>query len=264
MAYIMSNMTVKEMKEALLKTKTVIIPMGSTEQHGYHLPLSCDMYNAVEVPHRVADRINAVVAPPINYTYSGGELFGTVNVSPQVLSLYLMDICSEFMRMGFKNICTFMGHGGTLNMAAVTDAMRMILKKNNHRDDLIFSVIRSWELSPTWLEIFNKGPQRDIHAGNVETSLMMYWKPEQVRSKFELDRPEVAGMLRTDPDWYEVEEKAIEHSFVVGRPYQRKAIEVGVMGFPEQATVDLGELISREMEEGLVGYIKMLNEFVKK
>ena len=50
------------------------------------------------------ERLNAVVAPTVNYCFSGGELMGTVNVSPQVFGLYMMDICCEFVRMGFKNI----------------------------------------------------------------------------------------------------------------------------------------------------------------
>ena len=88
MGYIMEYMTVKDIEEALKKTKTVIIPFGCVEQHGYHLPLSTDMHFASEIPRRAADRLNAVIAPTIPYTFSGGELPGTVNVSPQVFSLY--------------------------------------------------------------------------------------------------------------------------------------------------------------------------------
>ncbi|MBQ4039899.1 MAG: creatininase family protein, partial [Oscillospiraceae bacterium] len=100
----MVNMTVKDMQQALEKTKTVIIPVGVVEQHGYHLPLSVDIHNAEQPLKRAGERLNAVVAPTVNYCFSGGELTGTVNVSPQVFGLYMMDICCEFVRMGFKNI----------------------------------------------------------------------------------------------------------------------------------------------------------------
>ena len=59
MAYFMSRMTVKEMKEALEKTKTVIIPTGVVEQHGYHLTLATDIHNATRPLEIAADRLNA-------------------------------------------------------------------------------------------------------------------------------------------------------------------------------------------------------------
>ena len=63
MSYIMENMTVKEMQEALASTRTVVIPVGVVEQHGFHLPLSTDIHNAREVVVRAAPRMQAVVAP---------------------------------------------------------------------------------------------------------------------------------------------------------------------------------------------------------
>jgi len=263
MAYIMENMTVKDMEEALKNTKTVIIPVGIIEQHGYHLPLSTDIYNATEVPRRAADRINAVIAPAVPYCYSGGELQGTINVSPQVFSLLIMDICSEFARMGFKNIVIFLGHGGTDNRIALKSALQMLLRRNPHLRDITLSLVECWELSPTWHEAMTKGVERDFHAGLVETSLMMYWKPELVKDTVEMDEPEIARMMRTDQDWFETSEKNIDHKFVIPRTFQRKEIKVGVMGFPEKASRELGEKISKEMEDGLVEYIDMLNKHVK-
>ncbi|HHW49060.1 MAG TPA: creatininase family protein [Clostridiaceae bacterium] len=263
MAYIMENMTVKDMEEALKNTKTVIIPVGIVEQHGYHLPLSTDIYNATEVPKRVADRINAVIAPVVPYCYSGGELLGTVNVSPQVFSLLIMDICSEFARMGFKNIVIFLGHGGTDNKIALKSALQMLLRRNPHLKDITLSLVECWDLSPTWHDAMTKGAERDFHAGWVETSLMMYWKPELVRDAIVMDEPEVARMMRTDQDWFETSEKNVDHEFVIPRTFQRKEIKIGVMGFPGKASRELGEKISKEMEDGLVEYINMLNEHEK-
>jgi len=263
MAYIMENMTVKDMEEALKRTKTVIIPVGVVEQHGYHLPLSTDIYNATEVPKRAADRMNAVIAPAVPYCYSGGELPGTINISPQVFSLLITDICSEFARMGFRNIVIFLGHAGTDNRIALKNSLQMILRRNPHLRDITFSLVECWELSPTWLEAFNKGVERDFHAGYVETSLMMYWKPELVRDTIEMDEPYIARMMRTDQDWFETSEKNIDHKFVIPRVFQRKEIKVGVMGFPEKASKELGEKISKEMEDGLVEYINMLNKHVE-
>lgn len=75
-----------------------------------------------------------------------------------------------------------------------------------------------------------------------------------------MDEPEVARMMRTDQDWFEMSEKNIDHKFVIPRVFQREEIKVGVMGFPEKATKELGEKVSKEMEDGLVEYINMLNK----
>ena len=262
MAYFMENMTVKDMGEALTKTKTVIIPVGIIEQHGYHLPLSTDIYNATEVPQRAGDRLNAVVAPAVPYCYSGGELLGTVNISPQVFSLLMMDICSEFARMGFKNIVALLGHAGTDNRIALKNSLQMILKRNPHLNDITLSLVEVWDLSPTWLSYFKMEPEHDFHAGEVETSLMMYWKPELVRDTIEMDEPEISMMMRTDQDWFEMIDKKVDHRFIIPKVTQRKEIKVGVMGFPRRATKELGEKICNEMVNGLVDYIELLNRNV--
>lgn len=260
MSFIMENMTVKDMEEALKQTKTVIVPVGVVEQHGYHLPLSTDIHNATEVPRRCGDRLNAVVAPTVPYCYSGGELLGTVNISPQVFSLLIMDICSEFARMGFKNIIVLLGHGGTDNKQALKSSLQMILRRNPHMKDISLSLVECWNLSPTWLECFAMTPEHDFHAGLAETSLMMYWKPELVRDEVEMDEPEISKMMRSDQDWFEISEKIIDHEFIVPRTFQRKEIKVGVMGFPEKADRQLGEKICNEMVEGLIEYVNLLNQ----
>lgn len=259
MAYFMEEMTVKDMNEALKRTKTAIIPVGVVEQHGFHLPLSTDIHNSYELAKRASDRINAVVAPSVNYCYSGGELMGTINISPQVFSLLITDICLELARMGFRNIAVLLGHAGTDNKNALRSSLQMILKRNPHLTDLTLSLVECWELSPSWMECFRMEPEHDFHAGMAETSLMMYWKPELVREKVEMDDPEISRMMRSDQDWFEVSEKKIDSRFIIPRTYQRKEIRVGVMGFPEKASRELGEKICMEMVEGLAEYIELLN-----
>jgi len=264
MAYFMDKMTVDELKEVIetKRVKTVIIPVGVVEQHGYHLPLSTDIHNATEVPKRAGERLKAVVAPTIPYCYSGGELTGTVNVSPQVFSLYVMDICGEFVRMGFENVVVFLGHGGTDNKAALESCLKTLLRRMPESESakITFSLVGCWELSPLWMSYFNMTPEHDFHAGLAETSLMMYWHPELVKKEnICTDTPEISRMMRTDCDWYEVSEKKIDHKFMLPRTYQRKEIEVGVMGFPEKASPEIGGKISNEMIDGLIEYIEMLN-----
>jgi creatinine amidohydrolase len=128
--WIMEFMTVQEMREALRETRTAILPIGVIEQHGYHLPLNTDVYNAYEIAKRVAAVASCVVAPPVNYSFSGGELPGTVDISPQTLSLLVMDLVKSLADQGFASVILLLGHGGSENQRAVLDAADMFLRRN--------------------------------------------------------------------------------------------------------------------------------------
>lgn len=263
MAYYLEHMTVKDMIENIKTVKTIILPVGVIEQHGYHLPLGTDIYNATEVANRAGEKLEVVIAPAIPYCYSGGELPGTINVSPQVFSLLIMDICSEFIKTGFKNIVVLLGHAGTDNKAALKTSLQMMLKRSGTLEGVTVSMVECWELSPTWLDFFRLEPEHDFHAGWVETSLMMHWKPELVGKEIVMDDPETSRMMRSDQDWFEIEEKNLDHRFIIQKLKQRDEIKVGVMGFPEKATAELGRKICDEMVEGLIAYINLLDKSVK-
>lgn len=104
-------------------------------------------------------------------------------------------------------------------------------------------------------------PEHDFHAGLIETSLMMYWKPELVQiENMQMDDEHTSKMMRTDQDWFEKREKPLDHPFVVEKVGQRDEIEVGVMGFPERATKEIGKKVCNEMVAGLVKYVDYLEE----
>ena len=112
-ARIMAEMTVKEMRDGLKKCQTVILPIGCVEQHGYHLPLGTDIHNAVEISRRVSARTGCLVAPAVHYSFSGGMLPGTINVSPATVTSLLGDIATSLHVQGFRTIGFLLGHGGS-------------------------------------------------------------------------------------------------------------------------------------------------------
>ena len=70
-AKLMENMTVKDVRSAFRDTRTILVPLGVVEQHGYHLPLSTDIHNAYEVCKRVSEKTGSVVAPPCSCSSLG-------------------------------------------------------------------------------------------------------------------------------------------------------------------------------------------------
>jgi creatinine amidohydrolase len=100
----MEEMTVKEMVAALKRVRTAIIASGGTEQHGYHLPLSTDYTSAYEIAKEVSRRTNCLVPPPLCYSFSGGKLPGTTDISPEttarVRTETLVGIVQSLNRLG--------------------------------------------------------------------------------------------------------------------------------------------------------------------
>ena len=260
MAYFMEEMSVGVMVRAMEKTRTVIIPVGVVEQHGYHLPLSTDIHNSVQLTKQAGERLNAIIAPSVNYCFSGGELLGTVNVSPNTFGLLISEIVAEFERMDFKNVIVLLGHAGTDNRVALKNSLQMLLRRNpKMAKKMTISLVEVWNLSKTWMSGFAMEPEHDFHAGMMETSLMMYWKPELVQERICMDESYISKMMRTDQDWFEKREKKIDHPFIVEKVSQREEIKVGVMGLPEKASRELGEKICMEMVDSLVEYVDFLN-----
>ncbi|MFW6156719.1 MAG: creatininase family protein, partial [Armatimonadota bacterium] len=178
-ALVWEHMTVKEVRDTMdAGMRTVLVPLGVTEQHGHHLPLRTDCYNAEEIGRRAAEETGCFIAPTLAYTYSGGELPGTINVSPHVVTQMIVEILNSLCLQGLQNIVLILGHAGSENDRATQEAAEMFLRNNPQFHDRNIAVYRFWVNSETCRQAFEEG---DFHSGWFETSLMLYWAPDEVR-----------------------------------------------------------------------------------
>ncbi|MEB3051971.1 mycofactocin biosynthesis peptidyl-dipeptidase MftE [Mycolicibacter sp. MYC123] len=145
---------------------TLLVPVGSTEQHGPHLPLDTDTRIAQAVARAAAERLGSgwSVAPAVAYGASGEHqsFAGTISIGTEALTLLLLEYgrsaCDWAQRVAFVN-----GHGG--NVAALVEAVGRL--RFEGRD-------------VAWLPCVVPGA--DAHAGHTETSLLLYLSPDQVRA----------------------------------------------------------------------------------
>ncbi len=251
----MEEMTVSDVREALKKTKTVLVPLGVLEQHGYHLPLSVDIHNARQISMRVSADTGALVAPVLNYAFSGGELPGTINIAPLTMALVVSDICRSLAQQGFKNILLVLGHGGTENIIALKDSLGLFLRSSPHLQKLNLALVPIWEFSREWMNAFDSG---DFHAGYVETSLMLYWAPGMVGKKIELDDKNLLRHMTAHQDNYLQSKKNVDDEHVIPFIKQRPDIKVGVMGDPSKANAELGEKICAQIVRGVSALVKKM------
>ncbi len=108
----LGEMTTLEVEAFLVDHQTVIVPIGSTEQHGPHGPLLTDVLIPVEVARRVAPQVGAVVAPPVNYalSYPHVGFTGVVHVRIPTFMALVEDLCVSLAAVGFTRIVFLNGH----------------------------------------------------------------------------------------------------------------------------------------------------------
>ena len=235
----MGEMTVKEIREYLKTNKTIIVPYGIVEQHGYHLPLSMDIHNAEVQAYYLAEKLDCIVAPPLNYCFSGGQLPGTINVRPTTFCQMMCDIVESLASQGFENILIYPGHGGTESLDQLKESLRILKWLNASLEKVLIMVMRRGDF---WRR--PKDPNvtgADYHAGDTETSLMLAYRPHLVQmDQMELDEEELAEWMRHDQNAYQLCTTLTDAKQEIVTTRQRPEIKVGVMGYPEMATAERG------------------------
>ncbi|MBR7138963.1 MAG: creatininase family protein [Lentisphaeria bacterium] len=253
-SYRMQDMTFPEVKEYLKTNKTIIIPYALSEQHGAHLPLDVDIRNCDFMSAKLAEKLGCIVAPTLNYTFSGGMLPGTINVKPNTFSNLVGEIIESLALQGFENFIILPGHGGSESLLHLKESLRILKWLNPALKDTLILLTQLWDFSPSWTELF---AEHDYHAAWAETSLLLHWCPEVVRmDKMVLDEPAVAERLRDDPDSYQLRESFTEMKQEVVQTSQRADVKIGVMGFPEKANAAFGAQIEKEFLDNAVPAIK--------
>lgn len=172
-ALLLQDMAWTDVREYLKKNDMVIIPLGSTEQHGPHLPLGTDFYEALAMSKMISARTGVVVAPVLFAGYSEyhSGFPGTLSLKPETMEEVLFETAHMLMKYGFRRFLFFNYHGGN----------RIIEQNVIHRvNKTTRAVAVSIGIgSPAQKE--EEGEFFDWHAGVSETSIMLYLKPELVR-----------------------------------------------------------------------------------
>jgi len=142
----------------------LVIPVGSVEQHGPHLPLDTDTRIAVALATRVAaQRDDLVLAPPVAFGSSGehADFPGTLSIGAEALSMVLVELGRSADH--FEGVVFVNGHGG--NLEPLQRARKLL--QSEGRTVLVWSVTL---------------PEADLHAGHTETSLLLSIDPQSVRT----------------------------------------------------------------------------------
>jgi creatinine amidohydrolase len=169
------EMTWPEVREALKETNVAIIPVGSIEQHGLHLPLETDYIQAIELAKRIAEKAGALVAPVILCGHSQHHMGfpGTISLKPETLAQVLFEACQCLGRHGFVKILILNTHGG--NDVACSFATQKVNAESDASAVFFGSEFFIKHVPPSLIETI------DLHAGVDETSSMLVLNPQKVQ-----------------------------------------------------------------------------------
>ncbi|MEA3254310.1 MAG: creatininase family protein [Candidatus Altiarchaeota archaeon] len=210
MSYNLADKTWCELKE---ETGKVIIPVGSIEQHGPHLPLSTDSLLVERISEKVAELTDSILIPTVCFGISEEHMDfkGSLTLTPDSFKGMVLDICTSLKRHGFKKQHIINYHGSN----------------KKHLIELLP------EIRGRGIEVFLHRVLGRIgvfdHAGEVETSLMLYLYPERVRVNeikgFKYKIPEREGWRTIDYSSSGVIGDAVNASADKGEQYFRKLVD---------------------------------------
>lgn len=173
------EMTSKEAGAALAAAEAVIVPIGSVEWHGPHLPLNVDHLAA----HAYASAAAGALAPAVLHTHViegvvRGQMQwpGSITIPPHTLIETLVGVCQSLNYHGIQRVLLLNGHGSN-RPCALSAALRA-----SKQFDMRVAAASWWDFSPEDAgEAIMEGHAVPGHAGDCETSLMLHLAPETVR-----------------------------------------------------------------------------------
>jgi creatinine amidohydrolase len=224
-----------EIEAGLSDTKTIILPLGTMEEHGPHLPIFTDAVQAIEVAREAAQRTNAFLASPIYYGIcrSTRGFPGTITVSFDSLRAYVKDILISFYDSGFRRVLLLTGHAGGQHIAALEQACHRAIEEREIRISLVslFDLIDRSVVETL----------KDGHAGEIETSLMMVIRQDLVKGL-----PE--GYLPTRPKFLILKDT-------------RYLMGDGIMGDPSKASLEKGKAFFEMAVQGVLVALREMESF---
>lgn len=234
----------------------LVIPTGSIEQHGPHLPTSTDTLLATAVAResteQVADDVPVLVSPPVWSGFSPHHMAfgGTITLDSETLLSLLEDVANSALENEFDALLFVNGHGG--NASPLGIAVSNIGQANPECE--ILSVTYSQLAGPFIDDIRDSELGGMFHAGELETSLMLYLHPELV------DEPNLEGTVPDHDERYRHRGKDMFEGgpLTIYSPSHETA-ETGATGDPSVATREKGEQSFELLCEELGGLLREIH-----
>ncbi|WP_078631758.1 creatininase family protein [Streptomyces resistomycificus] len=219
-----------------VSTQVAVLPVGSFEQHGAYLPLATDTLVACAVAGEIAAAYPVHLLPPVTISCSHEHAAwpGTVSISSVTLHAVVRDIAASLRRSGVDTLVVVNGHGGNYVLGNV-------VQESSARGErmALFPAAEDWESARERAGVATS-LLTDMHAGEIETSILLHAHPECVRSGYE-----TSDFVADDR----------RHLLTLG---MSGYTDSGVIGRPSLGSAEKGKALLASLVDSFGAYFSML------
>ncbi|MFF7449021.1 MULTISPECIES: creatininase family protein [unclassified Streptomyces] len=216
--------------------QVAVLPVGSFEQHGAFLPLATDTLVACAVAREIAAAYPVHLLPPvtISCSHEHAAWAGTVSISSVTLHSVVRDIASSLRRSGVEALVVVNGHGGNYVLGNV-------VQESSARGEkmALFPAAEDWETARERAGV-TTSLLSDMHAGEIETSILLHTSPEYVRPGYE------SGDFVADDR---------RHLLTLG---MSAYTDSGVIGRPSLGSAEKGKALLASLADSFGAYFSLL------
>ncbi len=214
-----------------------VLPVGSFEQHGDHLPLTTDTLVACGIADAISSAYGLFLLPPITIACSHEHAAwqGTVSISAATLHVLVNDIVRSLARAAVPKLVIVNGHGGNYVLSNIVQELSV-----DGPNVALFPGRDDWKTARTDAGLVSDG-HSDMHAGELETSLLLHLMPSVVRSSH----------TQADHDGFDPR----RHLLTLG---MRGYTSSGVIGSPSLGDATKGKLIIDSLVSSFADYLRIL------
>lgn len=246
----LENLRWKELEK--VAARVFIVPLGSLEQHGYHLPLATDSIIIGELVKRIERELaDEIVLAPVQWLGHSPHhtRFGCVSLDLRPYMEMVIGMCRSLAAMGARRILLLNGHGG--NDVPCRAAMRE-LKSELGRDGPAIAFASYWTLAAADFAKIRSSPRGGMgHACEMETSIMLVLRPELVATNDAVDD----GTFGRGP--YQVLDMLQPQPYYMVREFDELSAS-GTLGMPSHASAEKGEEF---LAAAVAACIRFIREF---
>lgn len=253
MFYRLEELTWPQAAEVLAKPCIALIPIGSLEQHGHHLPLNVDNVLCDEIAEaagRLAgEALDIVLCPPIHYGYTmhNMDFPGTITLEIETLVALGVDVCRSLIHHGCKKIVFVSTHGSNFSVLDIVSRKVM-----NLVPDALVAVASPVKMSARELEELREAKKTGgmSHGGELETSILLHFRPDLVdmgKAVEDINQPESQFYFR---------DVTRGSRGVALADLTRHVSKTGVVGDPTVATAEKGRVFFDIIVKNLAAFLE--------
>ncbi|WP_420843232.1 creatininase family protein [Cryptosporangium phraense] len=230
--------TATSTEETERDARVAVLPVGSFEQHGDYLPLITDTLVASVIATAIADRYNLFLLPPVtiscSHEHAGWK--GSVSISSRTLAAIVTDVVDSLAHSGVHKLLVVNGHGGNYVLSNVVQEASVGGPKLS-----LFPSSEDWTRGREDAEMVTSS-HADMHAGELETSLLLHAMPEVVRPGYASANHEAESR---------------PHLLSLGMGGYTKS---GVIGYPSLGTAEKGAALLESLVRSAAAHLEVLGE----